>query len=180
MAAVSKQSRYGESGVYGSLAYDYGRVGDFNDRPAGRQLVIPAPPRIREEVVGQARVRMRQSISPFAVIGYLCAAVLVVFTLMAKIQLTAVTDQSAHLEVQLAELQVAQNRLLINYEKAFNLTEIEEYASNTLGMQRPRDEQLYYLSSAVPDKAVILEGGGSESFGDRIFDLLASLSEYFR
>ena len=179
MAAASKQSRYVGSAVYGSLAYDYGRVGDFSERPASRQLVIPAPPQIREEVIGQARVRTRQSVSPFAIIGYLCAAALLVFTLMAKIQLTAVTDESAHLEAQLSELQVAQNRLLIDYERAFNLTEIEEYATNALGMQRPRDEQLYYLSSSVPDKAVIMEGD-NVSFGDRIFDLLASLSEYFR
>ena len=142
MAAAAKDVKYGDSAVYGSLAYDYGRAGTYRekmDRPVDRQVIIPAPPRIREQAMADARVKTRQSVAPLAIIGYVCAAILIVFTLMAKIQLTEVTDTSAQLEEQLSDLKVAQNRLLINYEKAFNLTEIEEYATTQLGMQRPRD-----------------------------------------
>ncbi len=185
MAATVKNFKYGDDAVYGSLAYDYGRAGAYRekvDRPVERQVIIPAPPRIREQDATDVRVKTKQSVSPLAIIGYACAAIIIVFTLMAKIQLTAVTDTSAQLENQLSDLKTAQNRLLINYEKAFNLTEIEEYASTQLGMQRPRDEQVFYLESTVPDKAVILRGKDEDKlgFGERVFDALSSIAEYFR
>lgn len=184
MATAEKSVRFDADSVYGSLAYDYAKAGAYRekmDRPVERQVIIPAPPKIREKTVTAAKAKTQQSISPLAIIGYMCAAVLLVFTLMAKIQLTEVTDTSAHLEQQLSDLKVAQKRLLINYEKAFNLTEIEEYATTELGMQRPRDEQVFYLESTVPDKAVILDGASDEeSFGDRVFDALSSIGEYFK
>ncbi|MDR1132214.1 MAG: cell division protein FtsL [Oscillospiraceae bacterium] len=184
MAASARNTKYSADTVYGSLAYDYGREGTYSgrtDRPVDRQVVIPAAPRLREQTVAETYAKTGQSVAPLAVIGYICAAVLLVFTLMAKIQLTEVTDTAAKLEQQLGELKVAQNRLLIEYEKAFNLTEIEKYATRELGMQRPREEQLFYLSGAVPDKAVVLGGeDDGESFGDRLFGALSSIAEYFR
>ncbi len=185
MATAARNVKYTEKPVYGSLAYDYGETEIYRERtqrPVERQVIIPAPPRIKEQAAAAAKVKTKQSVSPFAMIGYACAAVLIVFTLMAKIQLTEITDTSAHLEQQLSDLKVAQNRLLINYEKAFNLTEIEEYATTQLGMQRPRDEQIFYLESTVPDKAVILSGEDEDKtgLGDRIFDALSSIAEYFK
>ncbi len=185
MAAAAKNVKYGDNAVYGSLAYDYGRTGAYRermDRPVDKQVIIPAAPRIKEQEKSVSRVKTKQSVSPVAIIGFACAAVLIVFSLMAKIQLTEITDTSAQLEEQMSDLKVAQNRLLINYEKAFNLTEIEEYATTQLGMQRPRDEQVFYLESTIPDKAVILSGKDEEKvgFGERVFDALSSIAEYFR
>lgn len=184
MAASTKNAKYNAEAVYGSLAYDYGRVGTYRekmDRPVERQVIIPAPPKIKEQAATATRVKTKQGIAPIAIIGYACAAILVIFSLMAKIQLTELTDNSAQLETQLSDLNVAQNRLLINYEKAFNLTEIEEYATTQLGMQRPRDEQVFYLENTVPDKAVIISSSDSkDGFFDRVFDALASLAEYFK
>ena len=57
----------------------------------------------------------------------------------------------------------------------------EEFATKNLGMQRPRDEQVFYLDSSVPDKAVVMTGGGSKSgFIERLFDPISSISEYFK
>ncbi|NCB73736.1 MAG: hypothetical protein EOM51_03200 [Clostridia bacterium] len=184
MAVASKNTKISANTVYGSLAYDYGRADTYREkaaRPVERQVIIPAPPSIRERAAAAVKVKTQQHVAPTAIIGYVCAAILVIFSLMAKIQLTEITDSSAQLETQLTDLNVAQNRLLINYEKAFNLTEIEEYATTQLGMQRPRDEQVFYLESTVPNKAVIITETGSDSgFGDRVFDFLASISEYFK
>jgi len=184
MAATAKNVRYGENTVYGSLAYDYAKAGAYRekmDRPVDRQVIIPAAPKIAEQAAVKTGVKTRQSVAPLAVIGYACAAILVVFSLMAKIQLTEVTDSAVTLEQQLTDLNVAQNRLLINYEKAFNLTEIEEYATAELGMQRPRDEQIFYLDSTVPDKAVIIDNKDKQGgFAERVFDALSSIAEYFR
>ena len=184
MAAVAKNPRYNANAVYGSLAYDYSKAAPYHEgmgRPVERQVIIPAPPRINDEVAVRAKVQTNQAVSPFAIIGYACAAILLIFTLMAKIQLTTVTNDTVALENQLSDLKVSQNRLLINYEKAFNLTEIEEYATSNLGMQRPRDEQIFYMDSSVPDKAVVINNDGTKSgFIERLFDAVSSIAEYFK
>lgn len=179
-AATARRKRYTTETTYGNLAYEYDRTAPFpGDRQADRQVIIPGAPVVEDEVVSATRVRTKQAVAPMAIIGYICAAVLLVFTLMAKIQLTEVTDQSARLEEKLADLKIDQNRLLINYEKAFNATEIETYATTQLGMQRARDDQLYYLDSTVPDKAVVIEAADDNSLGARIKAALDSLAEYF-
>ncbi len=182
---MSANGNYAKSTMYGSLAYDLSNTAVYPDEgayaPPRRKIVIPAPPEIKEQVSVASAVKSKQSVAPLSIIGYACAAVLVVFCLMAKVQLTAVTDAAVGLEQQMSELEVAQNRLLIDYESAFNLTEIEEYATSELGMQRPRDEQVFYLDSTIPDKAVIIDSSSEkDGFGNRIFDLLAAIAEYFR
>lgn len=169
---------------YGSVAYDYARPMPYNegaDIPARRQVVIPAPPKTREKAETAARAVPKQAVAPFAIIGTACCAIMLIFTLMAKIQLTEITNQSAQLEQQLSQLKVSQDRILINYEKAFNLTEIEGYATSTLGMQRPRDEQVFYLDNSVPDKAVIIKDkANKDGLGERIINTLKSVGEYFK
>lgn len=173
--------------VNGSLAYDFTNTAAFPEREWGRvreeerKVVIPAPPETEERTQALPRVRTRQSVAPGALIGFACAAVLLVFSLMARIQLTAVTNDAVALESSLAELETEQARLLIAYESAFNLAEIEGYATSVLGMQRPREEQVIYLNSSVPDKAVVL--GPDEQKGgllDRIYGMLEFIGEYFK
>lgn len=180
--------------VYGSLAYDFQTAMPYPEREWGmpppqrqeredRRVVIPAPPMEDERVHTGSRTRTypRQAISPFSIIGFACAIVLIIFTLMAKIQLTVITDQAVALETQLSELELAQNRLLIQYESVFNRTEIEEYATSVLGMQRPCQEQVIYLSSSAPDKAVVIEEAkGPGSLLDRLSDMFGFIAEYFK
>lgn len=178
-AATARQRRYGMDTTYGNLAYDYERTAPYRGRLADEQVVIPGAPAVEDEVAPAQRVRTRQAIAPMALIGYACAAVLLIFTLMAKIQLTEVTDQTATYQEQLDQLKTDQNRLLIKYEKAFNTTEVETYATTQLGMQRARDDQVTYLDSDVPDKAVVIESSDDGSFFARVKAALASLAEYF-
>ena len=183
--AVNK--KYASDYNSGSLAYNYSSTAPYPGgwaapAPTKPRVVAPAAPKTRENTSAAAQVLpYAQSISPVAIVGFICAAVMVVFLLMAKIQLTEVTDQAVALESQLTELEVAQNRLLIDYESAFNLTEIEEYATTQLGMQRPREDQIYYLDSTVPDKAIVIDKAPDErSLSERLLGMLSSLSEYFK
>ncbi len=149
------------------------------------KVVLPAEPRYyedeREMAAARPKVRTRQSVSPGAILGFAVAAVLLVFTLMAKIQLTQITDQAVKLEEKLVELKNEKARLEIEYEGAFNLKEIEEYAIRGLGMQRPREEQIFYLQSSVPDKAVVMEEEPEEeTLLERLFGLADFIAEYFR
>ena len=118
-----------------------------------------------------------------AVLGFAIAAVLIVFSLVARVQLSQASAQVSALEDQYAQLQEQQTRLRIDYESAFNLTEIEDYAIHELGMQKPRSDQLYYISSsAAADTAVVLDQTAAEplSLADRFGDFLTSIVEYFR
>lgn len=174
----AKTSFYGTSYIGGSAAPEIGRD---PGREEEQKVVIPAPPVVEEQTKTRVGVKNSQALSPVAVIGLLCSAVLLVFMLMARIQFTKVSDEAVALEQQLSDLNVEQTRLLINYESVFNMTEIEDYATSVLGMQRPRNEQIYYLNSSIPDKAVIIEeNDNKKSPTDRFLDLLASIGEYFR
>jgi cell division protein FtsL len=186
---MAEKQKFTSIPVFGSLAYDFQTAVPLPDEEWGlpvprreeRRVVIPAPPKIEEREVTrtESHTYPRQAVSPFAILGFACAAVLIVFTLMAKIQLTVVTDQAVALEEQLSELELARNRLLIKYESVFNRTEIEEYAIGVLGMQRPTEEQITYLNSSAPDKATILgEESAPPSILDKLSDMFGFIGEY--
>ena len=118
-----------------------------------------------------------------AVLGFAIAAVLIVFSLVARVQLSQASAQVSALEDQYTQLQEDQTRLRIDYESAFNLTEIEDYAIHELGMQKSRSDQLYYISSSdAADTAVVLDQNAAEplSLADRLGDFFSSIVEYFR
>lgn len=173
---------YGQEFVYGSVAYDFGNVDFVEQLPLDRETEIAAPPRVEEKASAKVRTAARtsQAIAPFSIIGFACVAVLMVFMLMSYISLTAISEESVALERRLSELEVEQTRLLIDYESAFNMTEIEEYATSVLGMQKPRSDQVFYVDGSAPDKAEIIEEETQKSGAlGMIDDLLESLGEYF-
>ena len=124
----------------------------------------------------------KQAIAPLAVLGFAIAAVLIVVSLVARVQLSQASAEVSALEDQYTQLQEQQTRLRIDYESAFNLTEIEDYAIHELGMQKPRSDQLYYISSDATDTAVVLDQNAAEplSLADRLGDFFSSILEYFR
>ncbi|MEG1632444.1 MAG: hypothetical protein RR314_00175 [Oscillospiraceae bacterium] len=167
--------------VRGSLAYDLGNPELYPEYSYGVPLDIPAAPELSEEVVSAAgSVASAQTVSPVAFVGCAIAAVLLIFSLLARVQLTKASDQCVALEQSLAELQETNTKLLIAHESTFNMTEIEDYAVNTLGMQKPRSDQLHYITGSAEDRAVVLgETGADVSFVDKVGDFLSSIGEYF-
>ena len=100
-----------------------------------------------------------------------------VFSLFARAQLSQVSLQVVEQQTILEELAVEKQKLLVQYEFAFNLTEIEDYAITQLGMQQPRNEQIYYISSGVADRAEVLTPEGKEHGLQKVF---SAIGEYFR
>ena len=144
---------------------------------------MPHAPRTTEAVVPESVPTPKQAIAPMAVLGFAIAAVLIVISLIARVQLSQASAEVSTLEDQYTELQEQQTRLRIEYESAFNLTEIEDYAIHELGMQKPRSDQLYYISSSdATDTAVVLDQNAAEplSLADRLGDFFSSIVEYFR
>lgn len=174
--------RFGEVPVYGSLAYDLNYPGFYqNDSYAAPRAPTARPEtRQRAETLGRARSlrRSRQSIAPTAIIGLVAAAFLFVTGITAQVRLLSVSNDSVQLESRLAELREQQDKLRIGYESAFNLAEIEEYATLRLGMQKPNASQIAYIDTSAPDKAVVVTEEDS-GFVDRVSDFLSGLGEYF-
>ena len=106
-------------------------------------------------------------------------SLLVVVAILAQAQMVGLSSRSVELQNQLEALEEQQSKLRIAYESAFNMAEIEDYAIHTLGMQRPRADQIFYIDTSSPDKAVVIAGGESDGFVDRVSDYLSGALEYF-
>ena len=107
------------------------------------------------------------------------AAFLFVTGITAQVQLFTISGESVALEAKLSELEEHQAKLRIAYESSFNLAEIEEYAITSLGMQKPTADQITYIDTSAPDKAVVIADGSGDGFVDRTADFLSGIGAYF-
>ncbi len=182
MAAAAAKRKYGQGAVYGSLAYD------FNNPELYREEYTTAQPKARPRTQTQTRVRTRartavhtrQSIAPLSLVGMLAAAFLLVIAILAQAQMVGISSKSVELQKELSQLEEQQDKLRIAYESAFNIAEIEDYAIRSLGMQKPRADQIFYIDTSSPDKAVVIAGNRNDSYVDRVSDFLSGIVEYFR
>jgi len=162
---------YVPGAVNGSTAYDFSHPGLYREEYSQTLEKPKAVPKVRTKAVP----RTRQSVAPTAVIGAVIAAVALVCVMMANAQLMEVSVKSAALESQLADCTVQQAKLMVQYESAFNLSEIEQYATTTLGMQKANTDQIVYLDTSPQDKAVIMQDAGADSMFNRVADFISSI-----
>lgn len=182
MASPDSRKRNTTARMDGNAAYDL-RSTAAAEYLYSAPVEMPHAPRTTEAVVPESVPTPKQAIAPMAVLGFAIAAVLLVISLVARVQLSQASAEVSALEDQYTQLQEDQTRLRIDYESAFNLTEIEDYAIHELGMQKPRSDQLYYISSSdATDTAVVLDQNAAEplSLADRLGDFFSSIVEYFR
>ena len=181
MAATAAR-KYGQGAVYGSLAYDFDNPELYQEEYSAPQTPAAKPrTQTQTKVRPRARVavRTKQSIAPLSIIGFAVAAFLCVIAITAQIKLFDISSESVALSNQLAGLQEDQARLRIAYESAFNLSEIENYAIDELGMQKPSADQIFYIDTSAPDKAVVIATSEDVSFADRAADFFSSIRTYF-
>ena len=172
--------------MFGSLAYDFNNPELYGEDYAVAEPVAAPRPRTRTQTRTQVHTRARavvhtrQSIAPMSIVGMVAAAFLVVIAILAQAQIVGISSDSVALQNQLTELEEQQSKLRIAYESAFNMAEIEDYAIHTLGMQRPRADQIFYIDTSSPDKAVVVADGANDGFVDRVSDYLSGTLSYFR
>ena len=167
-----------------SMAYDLSRPSQDTMRysTAAPELQPKQRPKNRRQQQPALRPRFRvMSVAPTAVVLFLAALVIWTFSLQTRTQITQAQQEVYRLENELRTVEQVQDELEIEYESAFNFTKLEDYAVTTLGMQRPRDEQVYFLSHESEDHAVaVLERSRSNGLVDRLDDFLSELLAYFR
>lgn len=174
---MEEYSSFNNRYVTGSVAYDYSSTAHVPDFDVGRQVAIPPAHQVRDQVVTETHAASQQAVAPTAVIGFALAAILVVFSLFARAQLSQVSLQVVGLQNQLETLETTHRKLLIDYEYAFNLAEIEDRAIRELGMQQPGSDQMFFINSGAVDKAEVLETSGETGILEKFF---STVGEYLQ
>ncbi|MBR2879657.1 MAG: hypothetical protein IKC02_03185, partial [Oscillospiraceae bacterium] len=106
---------------------------------------------------------------------------LAVALLMSYVELNTIANESYELREELEALQIEETKLQIEYESTFRLDEVEEYATNMLGMVRAGNDQVKYLSNRAVDQAVILDTNGVETgISASLKSLFTTIAEYFK
>jgi cell division protein FtsL len=127
----------------------------------------------REQTYADRRQGTGLGVVPF--LGAVAVVALVVMLLLAQIQLVNLSDTAVSLEAQIEELKTQRDKLTVEYETVFNLKDVEEYATGVLGMQEPRDDQIYYLTNVnAGDKAVVITDETTDMFSLGLEDVVAS------
>lgn len=162
----------------------------FGSRPifgsAAPQIELPEPevlerPQEKVSIRTKTKTAAKQGISLFAVAGWASVIVLAVALLMSYVELNTIANESYELREELEALQIEETKLQIEYESTFRLDEVEEYATNMLGMVRAGNDQVKYLSNRAVDQAVILDTNGVETgISASLKSLFTTIAEYFK
>ena len=124
-----------------------------------------------------SRLRSRRKSRVVFVSLSVLTAVIVTAGLFVKVELTKAIDENASLKQELSDLNEANVRLEIEYESLINLPELEEYAKNALGMQKPESERIIQIDVDVQDKAVILKDSTKTETDKLVSSIMEYLSE---
>lgn len=199
--ATYARTRYASRAVDGTSAYDLDRVRGYNGNPRSSAAPARAPeirpvrepepmpplsrPRTTETTKSAPRTGRRAQkaygISLFAIFGFMAVAALMVTVLLAQIKYDEVTNQTVKLQTQLTQLTEQERKLKIQYEDAFDVTHVENYATSVLGMSKPAGSQAGTVSSKAQDKAVVLNSEGSKAdHSGGLATFLSSLIAYFK
>lgn len=180
MASAARDMRYGQS-VDGSLAREL----DWAVRERELRHAGEAPRHKEAEKVHAAphvRVRERQHVSVFTVLGFAAVLGLAVFLLLGYTQLTVISADTVELKEQLEELETQNVVLTAQYERMFDLTTVRETAE-AAGMSKPSSSQICYLDISGGDSAVVYQKREA-SMLDRILNSLHhgvyTVVEYFQ
>lgn len=113
----------------------------------------------------KASMRPAQKVSFLSLLGFACAAALMVALLLCYVQLNGISRSIVSMKSEISRLEVERVSLLTQYEKAFDLSAVKE-AAEAAGMVQPSDGQIYYITLPGEDQARAHrpEGGRLEKF----------------
>lgn len=168
----------------GSAAYDIRRVPTPAQNYGSAAPKLPEPrrttrPKVRPKA--QPRPKAKLSVSPFAIVGLLAVACMLLFVLSGYVSLFEESTAVAELKTELAEARDLNERYQATYDSKVDLDEIGRRAA-ALGMTEPNSRQTVYLNLQGTDRAVINEGGAEnvvQTAWDAIVRSVRTLKEYF-
>ena len=176
MAVRARTSKYNKQYVHGSAVRATEHEAEyFEDELPG----IPfSNKRMAAEDVSRIKNAQQQapSVSLFAIIGFFVVAFLMIFVMLAQVNLNEVLRETGRLNSQIETLAEQQRILSIEFESVINMDEVERYARDVLGMSAP-DTEAHVVIRAIPyDKVEIFE---TDSENDRLREIGEFLSFLF-
>ncbi|MDR3278268.1 MAG: hypothetical protein LBT12_05785 [Oscillospiraceae bacterium] len=174
--AALKYASYAEEAEY------YERV----KQPVREAPAVVAAPAARIRTAA----RPRYGISLFAITGFVFIAFLMGLIMLSYAELNSVNvditgtpgtkyrSKIVGLRDKLAAVNEQEKRLMIEYERVFDIDEIETYAIAELGMVKPTEDGITTIDATPADKAVILGSPNAEQGGFTAF--FSSILEYFK
>ena len=161
----------------GSAAYDIYKQNTA--RPLERPDHLPDAPAHAEPA---KKVRLKLKISPFAVVGGILCAVLMVLVIFSYVNMFEVQNEIASLEATRRELAEENARLRADYEGAIDLEVIEERAL-ALGMRQPASDQIRYVQVGEGDTTQVYSEPEDRNIFEDVFyafrDAFQDVKEYF-
>ncbi len=158
----------------GAAAYDVYRQSALRQpaqEPVRREL-----PEERPLPQKQQRVRAKLAVAPFTLLGAAAAACMMILVIFGYVQLFEATSRVSVLERRLQTLQDEQLLLQSRYDAKIDLAGIEEKAGE-LGLQKPTQEQIVYVSLTGADRAELHQTEKSSILGEIIGAVEQSVSE---
>lgn len=183
MATRSATVRYASrSAVSGSTAYDISRLREFDRESEKLPDAKPTKqPTVKADPKPSPKTHKAYGVSLFAVTGFVVVAVMMVFVLLAHVRYNDISSETVRLQARLDELNEQERKLMIEYEKAFDVIAVEQYATNVLGMSKPDESQVSVVQTTAYDKAVVVSQEKDETQGtESMVTFLASLVSYFK
>ncbi len=119
--------------------------------------ILQMPPR---EVPIQGRMLSTRQLLKYAAVTAV-VVVVVGIVLSNKVRINELNSAIAAQEVKLSEADQKYSQLGMEARAKVNIRDVEEYATNELGMQLPEEYQVETVELAQGDKTVIHEGAGA-------------------
>ena len=148
----------------GSAAYDL-YANDLNMYQGTSAPEIRSPGLPEETALPQKRqkVKAKAAVAPFAVIGLMVIACMLILVVFGYVQLYEATERVSSLKTELSSLQQEQVILESLYESSIDLDYIELRAAE-LGLGLPTKNQTVYLNLSGSDRAEIYHTEKSNIF----------------
>lgn len=136
----------------GTEAYD---LSLFEERPA-KIVKLKTNKRLQKEQ--RRRNAIQSLLNTLATLCVAAIAITVIGTLIvSRVRLTEMDDQINTIKQELVVLQSEKIRLTDELARKTSTKSVEEYAYNTLGMQKLEPSQIEYIVSDNSDKAVVAD-----------------------
>lgn len=146
------------------------------------RLRIPTPPVIEDRVVEayvETEPPRRQEVSIFAILGFALAAGLLALTLLARVNLTYVQNDTQALTKRLEELEDERRILLLKSQTSVDLELVEALAVSELGMVKGRSNGPE--PALTEDQIVVFDNrDAAPGFGEKLGIFVRSFREYFK
>ncbi len=179
---ATEKRRYNQT-TNGNVAYDLNYQRNTVPVPDGGQP-YRQPNRQRRTRNGEiarprVRLRPREAVTPFAVVGFALAAVMAILVLVSYVQLNEIYTSTVSLQSQLTELQTEGDTLKAEYEEVFNTDKLQEAVKKAGNLSPSNSSQIVYVELSDPDNVVVFnqkeEPTGIGAFLESVRSLFAGI-----